>query len=105
MRVFPNGHWRINSILIDRETVINNEGFRSLEITDDEIVIQPAGTSFSISQATPETAVLESCGQRFYGNFVCDGDTLMIDLTRQKFKEAIQIEAELVTSKVLAASN
>ena len=105
MRVFSNGNWDVKSILINEETVMNNEGFQTLKITDDEFEILPIGFRFRIRQSTSKTAVLESRGQVFYANFSLDRTVLTIELARPKFKETIRLEAELVTATVEANSN
>ena len=98
MQVFPSGRWRIEMILIDRKTILNNEGFRDILITENELQILPAGMSFSVKQASESTAILQSRGQDFYAQYRLENDVLEIELSRSKFNETILIEAILVTN-------
>ena len=102
MSSFPHGEWRIDGVLINQETVMNDEGFRFLQIADEDLAIQPAGLTFAVKQSTQSSAVLESRGQVFFAEFKVNADRMTIELTRPKFKETIQIEAELVNTKVFA---
>ncbi len=98
MQVFPTGRWRIEMILVDRKTVMNNEGFCGLLITENELQILPAGMLFSIKQSSDGTAVLQSRGQDFYAEYKYENDVLEIELSRPKFNETILIEAVLVAA-------
>ena len=100
MSFFPNGEWRIKGVLINQETVLNNEGFQFLQIQDDDLVILPADIHFQVKQSRPSSAVLESRGQVYFAEFAAVGKRFALELSRPKFREKIQIEAELVTANV-----
>ena len=99
---FPNGVWCVNAVLINQKTVMNNEGFRFLNIADDEFGIEPVGLKFRVKHRTADKAVLESNQEIFYANFSYVQECLTIELSRPNCRESIQLEAELVASADLA---
>ena len=99
----PKGEWEIVSILVNRETVLNDDGFRSVEIADDELIIQPSGMSFKVKQSTSENAVLESRGQVFYADFSFSQGMMIVELTRPKLKESVRIEAVFIREGMVDA--
>lgn len=99
---FPKGVWCINAVLINQKTVLNNEGFRFLNITEDEISIEPAGIKFRVRQKAEGKAVLESNHELFYADFWYQEECLNIELARPNCQESIQFETELVASAELA---
>ena len=96
------GVWCVNAVLINHKTVMNNEGFRFLNVLDDEISIEPVGIKFQVKQKTEGRAVLESDGQIFYANFSRSPECCSIELTRPNCQESILLEAEMVASAELA---
>ena len=58
MSSIPKGEWAIESIIVNRQTVVNNDGMRALQILDDEWVIQPAGQRFRIRQSTSKLSLI-----------------------------------------------
>ena len=99
---FPKGVWCVNAVLINQKTVMNNEGFRFLNVTDDEISIEPVGIKFRVRQKTEGKAVLESNHELFYADFSYSQAFFTIELTRPNCQESILFEAELVASAELA---
>ncbi len=100
MSSIPTGDWAIECILVNHETVMNNEGMRALEIREDEWVIQPAGQRFRIRQSTSKTALLESNGEIFYADFEAEGCELKLTLAREDRNETVSIEAVAITADV-----
>ena len=94
MSAFRQGKWRIQSVIVNSETVVNNEGFLRLEVEGIELAIQPAGFRFKIQQSTARSAVLESRGQVYFADFNCEDDVLQLNLSRPGLSETIQITAE-----------
>jgi len=94
------GNWQIQSVLLNEKTVLNNEGFLRLEITPTELLIQPIGFRFQIQQTTSRSAILESRGQVYFVDYVYEGNTVELKLTRPELSERIQIEAELIETDV-----
>lgn len=99
---FPKGVWCVNAVLINQKTVMNNEGFRFLNVTDDEISVEPVGIKFRVRQKTEGRAVLESNHELFYADFSCSEEFFTVELTRPNCLESILFEAELVASAELA---
>lgn len=99
---FPKGVWCVNAVLINQKTVMNNEGFRFLNITEDEISIEPIGLKFRVRQKTEGKAVLESNHELFYADFSYMQGCFTIELARPNCQESILFEAELVASAELA---
>ena len=60
MSAFRDGQLQILSVLVNEQTVLNNEGFLRLDISGDELVINPIGFRFNIQQSTSSSAVFES---------------------------------------------
>ena len=100
MSSIPKGEWAIESIIVNRQTVVNNDGMRALQILDDEWVIQPAGQRFRIRQSTSKTAVLESNGEVFYADYKVNGSDLNVTLARKNRNETVSIEAVAITADV-----
>ncbi|MEM9942681.1 MAG: hypothetical protein AAF939_14045 [Planctomycetota bacterium] len=103
MLSIPAGDWMIESVIINDETVLNDDGIRAIEILADEWLVQPVGQKFRVRQAYANTAVLESNGNVYYADFELDGENLNLKLTRQNEKETIQIEAKALTADVYVA--
>lgn len=100
MSAFQNGKWKIQSVLVNDQTVLNNEGFISLDVLGDELVINPIGFRFQIQKRTPSGLLLESSGRVFYADVLVDNRVLELKLTRPDFDETIQIGAEYIASAV-----
>ncbi|MEM7453149.1 MAG: hypothetical protein AAF456_02230 [Planctomycetota bacterium] len=94
MSVFRKGRWQIASVLVNSETVLNSEGFRQLDVSGDEIAIEPAGFRFKVQQSTPKSAVLELNGRVYFADFSIKEDTIHLKLSRPEMDEKINIEAE-----------
>ncbi len=94
------GNWQIQSVLLNEQTVLNNEGFLRLEITPTELLIQPIGFRFKIQFSTPRTAILESRGEVYFVDYVHKGNTVELKLTRPELSDWIQIGAELIETDV-----
>ena len=100
MTTLRKGQWQIQSVLVNDQTVLNNEGFLRLEISNDELVIQPIGFRFNIQQSTARSAVLESGGRVFFADFVENDKAIELRLTRPEFEETINIGAEYMDAQV-----
>jgi hypothetical protein len=104
MSSIAKGDWAIDCVLINDQTVMNNDGFRALEILDREWVIQPLGQRFKICQLTPKSAVLKSNGETYYADYQVDGGSLTLRLARQNVKETVTVEAYAITADVYSAT-
>jgi len=100
MSALRAGKWQIQAVLVNDQTVLNNDGFRHLEITTSEFVVQPIGFRFAIQQSTPRSAVLESRGQIYFADFSLQGDAIDLKLSRPNFAETIRIEAEFIDEDI-----
>ena len=96
------GVWCINAVLINHKTVMNNEGFRFLNVMDEELSIEPVGIKFRFKQKTVGRAVLESNGEVFYANISQSTECCAIELTRPNCQESFLLEAEMVAPAELA---
>ena len=95
MSPVSNGRWDIESIVINAETVLNNEGFNQLTISNSKIEIRPADLNFAIESVDGSTMTLLSRGQLFFAKCSTDGEFLEMLLTRPRFTETIKISARL----------
>ena len=100
MSVLRPGQWQIQSVLVNDQTVLNNEGFLRLDITPTELAIEPIGFRFRIEQSTAKSAVLESRGRVFFADFVIKDDEIDLKLTRPELTETIRIGAEFMEASV-----
>ena len=100
MSKFRPGLWQIESVLVNEQTVVNNEGFLRLDVSENDFVIQPLGFRFYVQQQTPQSAVLESGGRVFFADFLVKDDAVHLKLTRPEFDEVIHIGAKYVESCV-----
>jgi hypothetical protein len=103
MSSIAKGDWAIQCVLINDQTVMNNDSIRALEVLDREWVIQPAGQRFKICQLTSTSAILESNGETFYADFEVDGGLLKLQLSRQNVNEAVTVEAFAITADVYSS--
>lgn len=94
------GNWEIQAVIVNSETVMNDEGFRRLEFANNEMVIQPVGFRFQLSESSDNEVVFMSRGQIFNAAINLDGEHVHLELTRPKFDESISIEAEYVPGTV-----
>ena len=69
MNSVPFGGWEIDSVLIDARTVMNNDGIRSLRVSDKEWVLQPLGQKFDVIQVTPKKVTLNSNGEIYFADY------------------------------------
>ena len=91
-----SGTWAINSVKVDAEPVMNDEGFQQLLVTPNQIVIEPAGIAFSVSQATSRSAILESRSQVFFAEYFKTDDELTLELSRPAFNEKVRLNASMI---------
>jgi len=109
MDSIPVGNWEIECVIVNRTTVMNNEGIRALEILKDQWVIQPSGQRFQVRQLTNKSnglksAVLESNGETYYADFKVNGNSLQLAMSRPNIKETIHIEAVAISADVFSAA-
>ena len=104
MSSIATGNWAIECVLINDQTVVNNDGMRSLEVKDREWVIQPAGQHFKVCQITSKSAVLESNGETYYVDFQVEGSLLKLELSRQNVNETVTLEAYAITADVFSST-
>lgn len=91
-----SGTWAINSVQVDTEPVINDEGFQQLLVTPNQIVIEPAGIAFSVSQSTSKSAILESRSQVFFAEYFKSDGELTLELSRPAFNEKVRLNASMI---------
>ena len=96
------GVWEIQSVIVNAETVMNDEGFRRLEFSSNEMSIQPVGFRFQLSQSAENQVEFVSRGQVFNAEIVVENEQVSLHLTRPKFSESILIEAEYVPARVFS---
>ena len=96
MVAIPNGDWAILSIAVDNQSVHSSEGFERIEMSETGMTIRPSGMTFTVQQATKDSAVLESQGQVFFADFKTSqqDQQLNLRLTRPQFAETIDIQAQ-----------
>jgi hypothetical protein len=97
-----HGSWEIQSVIVNAETVMNDEGFRRLEFGNNEMLIQPVGFRFQLSESHDNNIVFISRGQIFNAQITLEGEDVQLELTRPKFDERITIEARYVPALVFS---
>lgn len=98
MNTFLKGVYEITCVLLNSETVVNNDGLRRLEIQDNAWVLQPAGQAFEIEQLFRKTAILRSNGKRYFAETSRTSEKeILLRLKREHSSETISIEAELTS--------
>ena len=100
MSVFREGTWHIETVLVNKETVMNNEGFTGLEVSDNEIVIQPVGMRFKVEQETMHSAIMESRGQVYFADWTVDNTAIELVISRPDVKDTITFSAKRVEAPV-----
>lgn len=92
------GSWDIESVVVNSETVMNYDGFEQLQIMEDCVKIMPAGLDLSVVQKFKASFVMESQGQKFYGEFFKTKNSVELRLNRPKFTETITINGRVSSS-------
>ena len=100
MTTLRPGLWQIESVLVNEQTVLNDEGFLRLDVTENDFVIQPIGFRFNIQQLSTRSAVLESGGRVFFADFFVDENAIHLKLTRPDVDETIHIGATYMEAGV-----
>ena len=90
-----HGYWTINSVQVNSEPVMDQDGFEKLVVSNNQISIEPAGIEFSVNQATSRSAILESRSQVFFAEYSRNDGTLTLNLSRPAFRETIRLNASL----------
>ncbi|MEL7496844.1 MAG: hypothetical protein AAFN77_04495 [Planctomycetota bacterium] len=89
-------NYEIQCVLINSETVLNDDGVRRLELNANEWVIQPAEQRFQVEQRHQSNAVLRSNGHRYFAEIhQIDEATIELQLKRENVAGSITIEATL----------
>ncbi len=88
-----NGSWMILNVAVNSEDISSRDDFRQLVVDDNQVRIEPAGISFSVSQSTSKSAVLESRSQVFFADFFEKDEQLRLTLSRPTFSETVSMEA------------
>ena len=95
MSIFKEGIWQIEAVLVNKATVLNNEGFIYFEYQNGALIIQPAGMRFEFEPETMHSAVLNSNGQTYFADWTVDEDKIELILSRPQVKDTISIYAKL----------
>lgn len=92
------GSYEIRCVLINSETVLNNDGVRQLEINPDAWTIHPAEQRFEIVQLQRRGAILNSNGRRYYAEVTQVAEkSICLILKRAGVGETISVEADWVS--------
>ena len=89
------GSWQIDSVQVNSETVMENEGFQRLIVSNNQVAIEPAGIQFSVAQSTARSAVFESRSQVFFADYYMKDGQLTLNLSRPAFDEKVRLNAKL----------
>ena len=87
------GAWTIDSVQVNSETVLNNDGFEKLIVSPNQVSIEPAGIEFIVNQSTSRSAILESRSQVFFAEYSQNDGRLTLSLSRPAFRETIRLSA------------
>lgn len=99
--LIPKGTYEIRCVLINSETVVNDDGVRELEVHSDEWVVKPSGQTFEIEQVNGGRAILRSNGHRYFAEAQLVGNaTVELELKRENVAEILSIEATLTESMI-----
>ena len=94
--LIPNGTYDIRCVLINSETVVNDDGVRELEIHSDAWIVNPSGQQFKIEQSNGDRAILRSNGHRYFAEVELVGNaTIQLKLKKENVAEILSIEATL----------
>ena len=104
MSSIPHGRYQVECVLIDFETVFNNEGVQELEISNRHWTIGPANQRFEVLQHDETTAELSCYDKRYNAEFELNenGDELVIHLRREGVPQVIRIDARRIPVTITA---
>ena len=89
------GAYTIDSVQVNSEPVMDNDGFEKLIVAPNQVSIEPAGIEFVVNQSTSRSAILESRSQVFFAEYSKRDGHLTLDLSRPAFRETIRLSASL----------
>ncbi len=96
-----SGVWAITSVLINDQTVLNNEGFQRLEVDENHVAIEPVGLRLDVAQSTSRSAVLESGSEIYFADFSFSAEKFELILKRPQFNESVKICSEFVSGTAM----
>lgn len=91
---FREGDWLIESVVVNQTTVLNREGFQSLQLRGDKLTIQPLGMEFEVEPETHFSALLTNRGRRYFADWTVDGDGLELVLSQPGSRETVTFVAQ-----------
>ncbi len=95
----PEGVYAINCVLLNSETVVNNEAIRFVEVYHDRWTLQPANQQFRVIRAYSNSAMLNRNGKAYVAEFTIDQQGhLKVDLKQEGVTQMLSIEAKLLAS-------
>ena len=95
----PEGVYAISCVLLNSETVVNNEAIRFVEVYHDRWTLQPANQQFRVVRAYSNSAMLNRNGKAYVAEFEIDQQgNLKIDLKQEGVAQMLSIEARLLTT-------
>ncbi len=95
MSPLSRGTWDIESLVVNSETVMDSDGFETLNVFGRRIEIQPAGLEFVVDSISDNRINLVSKGQLFFAKCRQKRDRLELCLTRPECTETILIHARV----------
>lgn len=95
--MIPQGTYEIQCVLLNSETVVNDDGVRELEIREDHWCVWPSGQRFELLQDSGERLILESNGHQYFAELELLGDaSILVNLKKKNVAEVLSIEAKLI---------
>ena len=89
------GSWLIESVVVNSETV-NDDGFKNIQISGNQIVIQPLDLRFKIEEATTSGMLLRSDeDDQYFATVRYAGNKFRLLFTRAGVPERVELTAKL----------
>ena len=95
MLSLPTSHWFIESVVVNNDTVVTDDGFVELQINEDELLIEPVGIRFLVAEAHEDGLTLVSNEQVYRATLNFDGEFCAVSMNRPEISDTIQIHARI----------
>lgn len=95
MSPLPTGNWLIESVIVNSETIVDDNEFVELHVREDELLIQPVGIRFLIAEENDEGLMLVSNGQMYRAQHHRDDRDFVITMKRPEISDTIKIHARI----------
>lgn len=94
MSILSQGIYEIQCVLLNSETVLNDDTVRCLEVHPEYWLLQPAEQRFDVLQETQSGLVLESNGHIYHARKSVENGVVTVELKKTQCQETISLDVQ-----------